>query len=206
MVLACGGSVSKDGLNGGSSGSGAGGSGGVVSTGGTGAVSGGAGVSGTGAVAGGGTGGGTFCCQSDAECNPETDFWTNECVEGLCLPIPSAETCWDQSDCAPGTQCMGACVCPCGFECDCGGQLGKCMSPEPPPPPPEPGCCKEDWDCGDFVYVPCVNGVCKQTVPNQCWTDAECQSGQACAGAFVCPCAADCAGPDTPGTCQWLPD
>lgn len=202
-LLACGGSVSKDGLNGGSSGSS--GSGGIVSTGGTGAiagtgaVAGSGGSSGTGAVAGnGGAGGGQFCCQSDAECNPETDFWTNECVEGLCLPIPSEETCWTQKDCYKG-ECIGACVCPCGYECDCGGQLGKCIEPLPPP---EPGCCQEDWDCGDIVYVPCVNGVCKQHVPSKCWNDAECGFDGKCVGAFVCPCAADCAAEDKPGTCQ----
>jgi hypothetical protein len=194
VLLACGGSVSKDELLGGGA-TGGGGTGGVVSTGGTGAVS------GSGGVSGGGTGGvgGEFCCQTDAECNPGVDFWDQRCVEGVCLPIPSSESCWTQADCAPGDSCLGACVCPCGLDCDCGGQLGKCVSPVPEP---EPGCCSEDWQCGDLVFAPCVNGVCKQHEPNQCWVDAECAPDQKCVGAFVCPCGADCITEDKPGTCQ----
>jgi hypothetical protein len=56
-------------------------------------------------------------------------------------------------------------------------------------------------DCGDIVYVPCVNGVCKNTVKGQCWKDEECPADLKCIGAQVCPCNALCALPDQPGKC-----
>ncbi|MFT3767314.1 MAG: hypothetical protein QM820_17585 [Minicystis sp.] len=62
-------------------------------------------------------------------------------------------------------------------------------------------CCTDDIQCGDFVFVPCVNNVCKQPVPNGCWSDAEC-SGLGCVGAFVCPCGDFCDQPDQPGFCE----
>lgn len=65
-----------------------------------------------------------------------------------------------------------------------------------------PGCCTQDLDCGDFAYVPCVNGVCKQPLPGTCWKDAQCGPDATCVGASVCPCNADCDAPDAPGTCK----
>jgi hypothetical protein len=102
--------------------------------------------------------------------------------------------CWRDSDCKFGT-CMGASVCPCGYDCDAPDQMGSC-------PVPGPNCCKTDNDCGDFQWMPCVNGVCKQPQSGGlCWVDAECPQGQKCIGASVCPCGAMCAVIDTPGKC-----
>ncbi len=69
-----------------------------------------------------------------------------------------------------------------------------------------PACCQKDLDCGDFDYVPCVKGECKEVVSGHCWTSAECGGGTSCIGAFVCGCAADCDQPDAPGTCGRLVD
>lgn len=63
-------------------------------------------------------------------------------------------------------------------------------------------CCQKDLDCGDIVYVPCVNGMCKTTVPDRCWTNAECTNGASCVGVFVCQCGRLCDQGDAPGTCQ----
>lgn len=65
-----------------------------------------------------------------------------------------------------------------------------------------PGCCEKNSDCGDLLYEPCANGVCKNTVPGRCWTNAECPSGDSCIGASVCGCGALCKKGDEPGTCQ----
>ncbi len=70
-----------------------------------------------------------------------------------------------------------------------------------------PACCKSSQDCPSYAFGPppqCVNGVCKQPAPpGQCWTDKDCAAGVQgkCIGASVCPCGADCDGPDTPGKC-----
>lgn len=61
--------------------------------------------------------------------------------------------------------------------------------------------CTDDKSCGDFVYQNCVSGMCKMPVPDKCWDDDECAPTDTCKGAFVCPCGADCTGPDKPGVC-----
>jgi hypothetical protein len=71
-------------------------------------------------------------------------------------------------------------------------------------PPPVQVCCTVDWQCGDEIFVPCVNGVCKPPIPDACWSDEEC-NGLACVDAFVCPCDADCTQPDHPGFCEGPP-
>ena len=63
-------------------------------------------------------------------------------------------------------------------------------------------CCQKDFDCGDAVYEPCVNGVCKNTVSGACWTSAECRDGETCIGVFVCGCGLLCAQDDAPGRCE----
>ncbi len=70
-----------------------------------------------------------------------------------------------------------------------------------------PGCCSTAADCPSYTYGPppqCIAGVCKEAPPGgQCWSDKDCNAGVqgACIGAFVCPCDADCDGPDQPGKC-----
>lgn len=69
------------------------------------------------------------------------------------------------------------------------------------------GCCAKDQDCG--VGERCVgngsgnSGVCKP-VPawGGCWDGNDCTPTQKCVGGAVCPCDADCDGPDTVGGCQ----
>jgi hypothetical protein len=210
-VAGCGGSVDSDpngsGGSGGSSGAGAaGGIGGSGAFGGSGAVSGSSGTAGSGAVAGtagsGSTGGAPACCSHDLDCPQYFDDdrddpgapLTTQCIEGVCKPIPNDGSCWDQDDCPYGA-CQGASVCPCEWDCIVEDTPGWCALP------PEPYCCQTDFDCGDFMYVPCVANVCKQPVPGACWKDEECGAGTKCVGANVCPCGAYCAIADTPGKC-----
>ena len=167
----------------------------------------GAGGTGGGGAGGTGTGGGTAagglggsggypaCCYADADCGSDPAV---HCVDTICLlPVPGG--CWRNADCANGQTCNGARVCPCNADCSYNAVPGKCVSLPP-------GCCQKDSDCGDLVYEPCVNGVCKSTVPGGCWTNAECRSGGSCIGAFVCGCAARCSQGDAPGTCGWVGD
>jgi hypothetical protein len=65
-------------------------------------------------------------------------------------------------------------------------------------------CCTQDFDCGDAVFVPCVNGVCKPDASGGCWNSETCNGGL-CQGVFVCPCGNFCDQPDTPGTCLFPP-
>jgi hypothetical protein len=121
------------------------------------------------------------CGPSGWECQP-----TPECTAGcgglVCAVCPPGG----------GTYYVGACAC----ECDSVGQFG-CMLAA--------GCCEVDLDCGDLQYVPCVNNVCKQPVPDKCWSDAECADGAVCVGASVCPCNTDCDMEDQPGDCVPAP-
>jgi hypothetical protein len=137
------------------------------------------------------------CCATAADCD-QKPYVELQCVAGNCESTPPPGQCWTDADCG-GALCKGACICPCGMVCACGGQMGTCEG-EPPPPPPL--CCTTDWQCGDYVYTPCVNGVCKQPVAGHCWKDAECAAGETCTGAFVCPCGAACGQAETPGKCQ----
>jgi hypothetical protein len=187
---------------GGSRGSGAvGGSGAIAGAGGGGAVA------GTGGGTAGAAGSPAYCCTTSMDCpqyyegdgEDEAAPLANECVNGVCKPTPPYMQCWDDNDCPYG-MCQGAFVCPCTADCDGPDSLGWCAAP--PPPPPDPYCCKTDWDCGDYAYVPCVNGVCMMPVPGACWTSAECAAGEQCVGASVCPCGALCGIADTPGKCM----
>lgn len=110
-------------------------------------------------------------CQLTPEC-------ASPCGGLVCAVCPSD----------PGPFWIGACEC----VCDAAGQTSCALAA---------GCCQEDLDCGDFTHVPCVNNVCKQPVLDKCWTSAECPAGTVCVGASVCPCLADCDGPDQPGDC-----
>lgn len=45
-------------------------------------------------------------------------------------------------------------------------------------------------------------GKCKTPLPAPfCWSDDECNGGEICKGASICPCDADCDGDDIPGKC-----
>lgn len=75
--------------------------------------------------------------------------------------------------------------------------MGWCAAPPPPP-----GCCKVDSDCGDYAWMPCVQGVCKMPAPaGYCWVDAECPTGLVCIGVSTCPCGMLCGAVDAPDKC-----
>jgi hypothetical protein len=63
-------------------------------------------------------------------------------------------------------------------------------------------CCTDDLSCGEAIYQNCVNGVCKEPEAGKCWDDDECEIGQSCMGASVCPCGAACNVADSPGVCM----
>jgi hypothetical protein len=134
------------------------------------------------------------CCANDADCGSDPSI---ECVTGNCVKKPPPMQCWSDQDCPVGLPCSGACNCPCGTDCLCGGTTGWC---EGQPPPPPATCCQKASDCGPFAE--CVGDVCEIPVQGGCWLDADCMPGQTCAGASACPCGASCLVADHPGTCQ----
>lgn len=138
-------------------------------------------------------------CSNDPYC-PGDPAQCEECAgdQWMCFPsdacIPAtAQGCpavvCTTCEGAPSSVLVGGCEC----SCDGATQTFGCTLAA--------GCCNVDFDCGDAVYVPCVEHVCKTPVAGGCWTDAECPSGT-CVGASVCPCGFDCDGADTPGTCM----
>ncbi|MFO0757207.1 MAG: hypothetical protein U0359_12000 [Byssovorax sp.] len=119
------------------------------------------------------------CGDAGWECAPSESCLGNSCAGVVCAECPAG---------GPSSTIIGACAC----ACDASGQYSCALAG---------GCCNTDMDCGDAVFVPCVNHVCKQPVDGGCWADAECPPDQKCKGATVCPCSADCDVPDQPGTC-----
>jgi uncharacterized protein YceK len=173
------------------------------------------------------TGSGPECWAScdlavSAECNGGS--WS--CPPGSSTSYPSAcNECFGLGgecdvcnapifDCQPTTACLSTCPevacesCPlvgmafdappgCFCECNAKGELACTKVAD---------CCATDMDCGDLVFAPCVEGVCKQAIGGgQCWSDAECPAGTSCVGAFVCPCGYDCDQEDHPGSCEGPP-
>ena len=131
------------------------------------------------------------CCSKDTDCTTKPNVPLT-CVAGNCEQVPPSGQCWTDADCNGGT-CGGACICPCGAVCACGGQMGWCTSVIP-------ACCTSSAACGPGAV--CANSVCKKSEPPYCWADEECPAGQKCVGANVCPCNALCAIADNPGKCQ----
>ncbi len=103
----------------------------------------------------------------------------DECFE---CDIPSEGCQWDERP-VDGPLYIGKCVMN-HWEVTVGGQM--------------PGCCMADSECAPQI---CVNTICEVVQPGSCWRDDECGSDQICAGAFVCPCTADCASRDYSGKC-----
>jgi hypothetical protein len=109
--------------------------------------------------------------------------------EAACVGSCNSFVCATCNGAPPGETYLGGCVCSCKND---GNEYGcELMA----------GCCNQNIDCGDEVFVPCVENVCKQPVPGGCWSDAECGPGMKCEGEMVCPCTYDCEVPDEPGTC-----
>jgi len=152
---------------------------------------------------------------------PPPPIDTKDCPEGTCWGPPlECEVCTDDGwacelviDCvvstggpgelsvcnalpcaicdgAPSSTIVGGCAC----SCDDVGQVGCQMAP---------GCCNVAEDCGDFVYAPCVNNVCKNAAPpGKCWSNEDCLAmGMVCATSAVCPCGETCPQQDQLGDC-----
>jgi hypothetical protein len=70
------------------------------------------------------------CCKVDKDCGDK-----GQCVlpggvgaseGGVCKPLVTDGSCWDNGDCKPGQSCEGEQVCPCGANCLLPDVVGKC--------------------------------------------------------------------------------
>ncbi len=72
------------------------------------------------------------------------------------------------------------------------------------------GCCTKDCHCpgdGSMCAIPAGSelGVCKGfgvPEPGKCWNSNECEYGEYCRGAVICPCGAECDMLDKKGDCM----
>lgn len=154
------------------------------------------------------------CCSSDGDC-PDGEFCDMEAVgsggSGTCLPRHSEilGECWNDSHCPDSApRCLGAAVCPCGFDCYIGTTMGHCVSSDYP-------CCQGDASClpGEDCQLlaisdpstessKCLPELYNTDGQGECWSSADCSIGASCIGAMVCPCEAQCDMIDQKGTCQ----
>jgi hypothetical protein len=187
------------GTTGGTAGGGMGGTSGKGGNAGTGGVSGAAGSAGT---AGGGE------CVTGGAC---ADEGTSCSLGGCCAcSLRCTDGTWGQALCPP----CAAAVCPLsvpeeGSACDECTTLSPCEWDQRPMDGSlyvgtcengqwhvqvkgeMPVCCTSDEQCAPLI---CVNTRCAWTSPDSCWRDDECEGGQICSGASICPCDADCKG------------
>lgn len=154
-------------------------------------------------------------CSAGAWACPPDTIDPSTCPAGTCWGPPApGEVCGPNGwECAPSATLLATCptealcaTCPasppaappaCTCACDPQTQVFSCR--------PADRCCTVDFDCGDAIYDPCVNGKCiadPMPLPKgQCWKDLDCPSGDSCAGVSVCACNAVCDAPDAPGAC-----
>jgi hypothetical protein len=141
------------------------------------------------------------CCKADADC--EAGYVCAKApgtATGVCEMKAPEGKCWRDADCLGGQSCENVQVCPCNADCDVPDRAGTCFF--------LPGCCQTDVDCGegDWTCVPGTEaGVCKPPVgpgTDHCWWNGDCGPTEACFGAAVCPCNADCDMADQTGTCK----
>ncbi|NOZ00676.1 MAG: hypothetical protein GXP54_02145 [Deltaproteobacteria bacterium] len=145
-------------------------------------------------------------------------------MKGECAPKTEPSECQTDSDCEPGEYCKTETICPpcvdedppCKAPCQV---VGECL----PQPQPE---CQTDKDCLQYEFCdhspwdemvgccvpldedgagcpdgyPVCPGTCKMK-PGLCWNDADCENGQHCEGASICPEGAACFAADHPGKC-----
>ena len=147
-------------------------------------------------------------------------------VDGDVVPPQDiATTCpadppFDNGACTPGTSCAYGQECCCGqcfdsLVCNCGdsGTFG-CYNTDAcygggwcdQPPCCEPAMGYDpciDWVEGMYCHALAGDqGKClKEVKYPSCWSHNNCQAGEQCQGADVCPCDADCDMEDSPGTC-----
>ena len=141
------------------------------------------------------------CCKADADCDPGYVCAKGPAAtEGVCEQAAPAGRCWRDLDCLAGQTCEGEKACPCDADCSEPDRAGTCFF--------LPGCCLEEVDCGegDWTCVPQGDaGVCKAPVgpsTDDCWWMGDCGPDEACFGATLCPCNADCNSVDQPGKCK----
>ena len=115
---------------------------------------------------------------------------------GQCQPVPAAGQCYSNDDCPQWHFCLGAGTC--GCDEDCWFHTGKCL-------PSDVGCCDGQGQCPEGAS--CVpegpaGGTCMPAPSaGRCWHPDDCNVGQVCAGAYYCPCDADCSGQNRMGFC-----
>lgn len=144
---------------------------------------------------------GAPCCSIDKACGGLA-----LCVQGNCIDPPTDGACYEDAQCGPNRVCSGAVIEPCETGSSGSVTLGTCV-----PSGEVPACCGDaspcptGWTCG-LAPGTTDNGTCKESATGgACWADADCPAGVKCNGAFVCPCTADCALPDSMGVCQGGP-
>lgn len=75
--------------------------------------------------------------------------------------------------------------------------VGAEVADAEPDVPPETGCCSGAFACGPGTQ--CVAGAGGEALgcgivpaPGECWADGDCEQGESCHGAALCPCGSDC--------------
>ncbi len=158
---------------------------------------------------------GAFVCPCNADCDaadtpgvcgtqPACSCATVKCGAGsVCVPLAGGcksnadlkpGQCWTDANCAVGVPCNAVSVCPCNAMCDAPDKPGVCGNP--------PACnCNGNKCTADQVCLPEPNVCVSPLKAGQCWADKDCAKGQACQGAFVCPCNGKCPMLTTPGSC-----
>ncbi len=136
------------------------------------------------------------CCTTDAQCGTDERCHV---TSGVCHPTGSATACWVDADCAPGDQCAGAVVCPCGSACLIADAPGKCATPVK-----RWGCCGGDAVCETGLDCRDVGAIGKPTchpkpTAGACYTQSDCAPGALCTGAGLCSCEMNCI--SNTGTC-----
>ena len=138
-------------------------------------------------------------CRSDADCPVgqycalKFDSASGD-LTGTCEPVPDG-ACVRDEDCGEGGFCEFG-PCPLCFPCPC---FGTCVY--------ETHECKQHLDCpaGQECKTFCGNGWCENwcvDLPEGvCWYDKDCEEGEHCEGAIICPPGAMCLIADQPGKC-----
>jgi len=122
------------------------------------------------------------------------------CAYGIptCICQLDVGACWSSGDCATGSHCEGAVVCPPNAMCLVADHAGKCVADV------QPSTCKSDGDCGigDYCKLTCAmagcEGTCTAVPSGECIQDADCATGQTCVKGICpmcipCPCFGKCA-------------
>ena len=137
------------------------------------------------------------CCDEDQDCPGDlVCVGYGDVILGQCRPPGCYAPPWDA--CPEHYACLGSTTCSC--DDDCLSKKGQCV-------PLDAGCCGPDLVCPEGTQCvpegPSGFGTCAPVPPKEgkCWSDADCAPGQACDGAQLCPCDADCDSINSFGYC-----